>query len=105
MTFLRNKESFTCENCDLQVSGDGYTNHCPACLVSKHVDESPGDRKATCGGLMRVVGFETKRSELRMIHECEVCQYLKTNRVQEEDDREKVAEIMKTLAEQQRDAG
>ncbi|MEK7158524.1 MAG: RNHCP domain-containing protein, partial [Patescibacteria group bacterium] len=43
-TFQRRVEDFTCESCGAQVTGDGYTNHCPQCLVSKHVDVYPGDR-------------------------------------------------------------
>ena len=28
------------------MKGNGYTNHCPKCLWSKHVDINPGDRGA-----------------------------------------------------------
>ena len=45
--FERNREDFTCNNCELFVQGDGYTDHCPSCLYSKHVDINPGDRQAT----------------------------------------------------------
>ncbi|HCR42265.1 TPA: hypothetical protein DIV45_02815, partial [Patescibacteria group bacterium] len=36
--FIRTKEDFTCENCGHRVKGSGYTNHCPKCLYSQHVD-------------------------------------------------------------------
>ena len=39
MTFIRKTEDFICENCGAVVVGNGYTNHCPACLYSKHVEE------------------------------------------------------------------
>ena len=29
-----------------------YTNHCPRCLYSKHVDINPGDRAEQCDGMM-----------------------------------------------------
>ena len=53
--FQRTKEDFTCEKCNLVVNGSGYTNHCPRCLWSKHVDVNPGDRQATCQGFMEPV--------------------------------------------------
>ncbi|MFA6992594.1 MAG: RNHCP domain-containing protein, partial [Candidatus Gracilibacteria bacterium] len=36
--FSRTIEDFVCEKCGAKVKGDGYTNHCPKCLWSKHVD-------------------------------------------------------------------
>jgi Zn finger protein HypA/HybF involved in hydrogenase expression len=48
--FKRTIEDFTCEHCGEQVTGNGFTNHCPQCLWSKHVDIDPGDRLALCGG-------------------------------------------------------
>ena len=50
--FTRVVEDFTCGQCGAAVTGDGYTNHCPLCLWSRHVDINPGDRAAECGGLM-----------------------------------------------------
>src|SRR3989338_8156335 len=44
--FQRTKEDFTCERCGFFVRGSGYTNHCPQCLWSKHVDVNPGNRQA-----------------------------------------------------------
>jgi Zn finger protein HypA/HybF involved in hydrogenase expression len=34
--FVRRKENFICEACGKKVTGDGYTDHCPACLWGKH---------------------------------------------------------------------
>ena len=50
--FSKCVEDFTCEECGSPIEGNGYTNHCPNCLYSKHVDINPGDRKSTCGGIM-----------------------------------------------------
>lgn len=71
--FTRHIEDFTCEHCGTHVSGNGYTNHCPNCLWSKHVDNNPGDRASNCGGLMRPIGIETKNGEYIIIHKCEKC--------------------------------
>ncbi|HYC79501.1 MAG TPA: RNHCP domain-containing protein, partial [Candidatus Binatia bacterium] len=54
--FQRTPENFVCENCGTKVSGNGYTNHCPNCLYSKHVDNNPGDRLNKCHGLMEPIG-------------------------------------------------
>ncbi len=64
--FQRTKEDFACERCGLFVRGNGYTNHCPQCLWSKHVDVNPGDRQETCRGLMEPVGMEIKSGEYEL---------------------------------------
>ena len=56
--FIRKVEDFTCEKCGFGSEGNGFTNHCPECLWSKHVDKHPGDRAEECGGLMRPIGTE-----------------------------------------------
>ena len=71
--FIRRVENFTCDNCGTNVTGDGYTNHCPKCLWSKHVDNNPGDRQSDCGGMMRPVAIEQKSGEFIIIHKCEKC--------------------------------
>ncbi|MHA1253793.1 MAG: RNHCP domain-containing protein [Candidatus Helarchaeota archaeon] len=50
--FSRKIEDFTCINCGKYVVGNGYTNHCPNCLYSLHVDINPGDRLSDCKGIM-----------------------------------------------------
>ena len=56
--FVRRREDFVCEHCGTKVVGDGYTNHCPKCLWSKHVDIMPGDRAEDCQGLMRPIDIK-----------------------------------------------
>ena len=53
-------EPFTCEVCGKQIKPLGYTarDHCPYCLSSKHVDINPGDREATCHGILKPVAIE-----------------------------------------------
>jgi hypothetical protein len=62
-----------CEHCGALVKGRGYTDHCPNCLYSKHVDVNPGDRASSCGGLMRPVGVYHNRKSFIIAYECEKC--------------------------------
>lgn len=73
MTFVRTIEDFTCEQCGVAVRGDGFTNHCPSCLWSKHVDIEPGDRLETCGGMMRPIALEGSAAQYRILYKCEKC--------------------------------
>ncbi|OGY78453.1 MAG: hypothetical protein A3B74_02020 [Candidatus Kerfeldbacteria bacterium RIFCSPHIGHO2_02_FULL_42_14] len=83
--FQRRKEDFVCEYCHTVVIGDGYTNHCPQCLVSKHVDIFPGDRAANCGGRMNVAAIDFQDGEYILIHECVRCRHRKNNKVSPRD--------------------
>lgn len=94
-TFIKKREDFTCEHCGYAVKGTGYTNHCPQCLWSKHVDVNPGDRLATCGGMMKPMKVEGKTDEYVIVHQCEKCGYMKRNKVVPEDSYDKVLEIVK----------
>ncbi len=94
--FQKTKEDFICENCGFAVVGDGFTNHCPKCLWSKHVDIFPGDRLEPCRGKMKPIGItKSKKGEDQIVHECIVCKYRKNNKVSPADDIEKVIEISK----------
>jgi ribosomal protein L37AE/L43A len=92
--FVRTKENFICENCGQEVIGTGYTNHCPVCLWSKHVDITPGDRASLCGGLMEPVAVETVHGAYSIRHRCIVCGYQKVNRVDELDDPDALVAIV-----------
>lgn len=94
--FQRTIEDFSCEKCDLLVKGNGYTNHCPRCLWSKHVDINPGDRLALCGGIMEPKNIETEGDIHIIIHQCIQCNYQKRNRVSKEDDFDVILELMRT---------
>jgi ribosomal protein L37AE/L43A len=84
--FIKVSEDFVCENCGAKVEGSGYTNHCPVCLFSKHVDEEvPGDRKSNCKGLMVPVGIDRKHGQWRILFECEKCGKQWANRVSPAD--------------------
>ena len=83
--FQRKIEDFVCEHCEEKVSGNGYTNHCPKCLWSKHVDVNPGDRASECDGLMKPVATEEHSGEYKILHKCVVCGYEKKNKMSEND--------------------
>jgi rubrerythrin len=83
--FQRTKEDFTCEQCGFFVRGSGYTNHCPQCLWSKHVDVNPGDRQATCHGLMQPMSVEIKNGEYVILHRCITCGFERKNKAAKGD--------------------
>jgi len=83
--FQRTKENFICEQCNLFVLGNGYTNHCPQCLWSKHVDVNPGDRQAICHGLMQPIGAEFKSGAYAIFHRCILCDFEKRNKIAKND--------------------
>jgi DNA-directed RNA polymerase subunit M/transcription elongation factor TFIIS len=93
--FVRNKEDFICLNCGEMVKGTGYTNHCPSCLYSLHIDKNPGDRKEQCHGLMIPIDILTKGGEARyVVHECSKCKLLKKNSIQELDSNQAIINVM-----------
>lgn len=93
--FTKKVENFICENCGKSVIGNGYTNHCPFCLYSKHVDINPGDRSCNCGGLMKPIEIQQKNGEFVILHKCTKCGFERKNKVQENDDINKIIEISK----------
>lgn len=71
--FQRKIENFKCDHCGKEVTGSGYTNHCPECLWSKHVDIFPGDRGNECKGMMRPVDAFQKTGKWWVVQQCEKC--------------------------------
>lgn len=83
-------ESFTCQVCGSPVApegaGSGHRNHCPHCLSSIHVDNTPGDRASLCKGIMDPIGvWVRKNGEWAIIHRCRSCGELHSNRVAADD--------------------
>jgi hypothetical protein len=91
--FQRRIEDFVCENCGTTVKGTGYTNHCPKCLCSKHVDINPGDRANSCGGLMKPFGIELSHGEYVIIHKCIKCGFQKKNKTKKDDNIDLIIKI------------
>lgn len=81
--FTKNDNGFLCEKCKKEVKPLGFTsrNHCPFCLVSKHLDNLPGDRSADCGGMMEPIKVETdpKRGFV-IVHRCTKCGHIGRNK-------------------------
>src|SRR4051812_24042330 len=85
MVFQKRVENFVCQHCGAFVMGDGFTNHCPHCLWSKHVDNDPGDRAASCGGMMRPVALIGSSPNYRILFVCQSCKKEHINNTQPED--------------------
>jgi hypothetical protein len=91
-------DGFTCIHCKAHVSGRAWgtkqRNHCPACLHSKHVDDTPGDRASPCGGTLEPIAIAVRSAgssgieeagEWVLVHRCRACGQLKTNRIAGDD--------------------
>lgn len=84
------KNYFVCKACGADVPFDGggtrNRNHCPKCLCSIHLDNVPGDRAADCGGVMEAVAvWVRKGGEWALIHRCQRCGALCSNRIAADD--------------------
>jgi hypothetical protein len=99
--FTRTIENFTCEHCDREVVGDGYTNHCSGCLWSKHVDKNPGDRLETCGGLMEPIKTERKGNRYMIVQKCPKCGLEKRNSLRPEDSFEAFVTVARKNSEKE----
>ena len=83
-------ESFLCTHCGRLVTAQGagsdHRNHCPYCLYSRHLDITPGDREADCGGSMEPIAvWVRKNGEWAVIHRCSRCGSLSSNRIAADD--------------------
>ena len=95
--FTKTTENFTCAHCGADVLGNGYTNHCPKCLWSRHVDNNPGDRQSDCGGMMRPISVEQKNSKFVITHQCEKCGKVIKQHTSENDDIDTIIAISSDL--------
>ncbi len=89
-------ENFVCEYCKTNVKGNGYTNHCPNCLHSKHVDINPGDRNETCHGLMKPIYITVKKDGYIYRHKCIKCGHEKNQKSSPNDNFEAILKISTT---------
>lgn len=84
-------DSFQCLYCHLEVLPllTGFRNHCPRCLYSLHVDEIPGDRDHSCGGLMEPTALDgSEGAGWFIVHRCKNCGIEKRNSVATDDPRQ-----------------
>lgn len=84
------QEAFFCRSCGKPVplpeGGTTQRNHCPHCLTSLHLDDTPGDRSAGCGGLMEPIGVWVRRGgEWALLHRCRKCGVIHSNRIAGDD--------------------
>jgi len=91
--FQRCQEDFQCDRCGAMVRGSGYTNHCPQCLWSRHVDINPGDRAASCGGLMEPIAIEMKKGNYVILHQCTRCGWQRRNKTAIDDNFEAILAV------------
>jgi len=91
-------DSFVCNVCGRVVAPEGagtkHRNHCPDCLSSLHVDDTPGDRGADCDGIMDPIGvWVRKNGEWAIIHRCTRCGHIASNRLAADDNPVKLMSI------------
>lgn len=91
--FQRKIEDFVCVSCGAKVKGTGYTDHCPNCLWSRHVDINPGDRQSDCRGAMEPVGAEVKSGEKIIYYQCQKCGFKHRVKAAAEDDFEAMIKL------------
>ncbi|MBL8029691.1 MAG: RNHCP domain-containing protein [Candidatus Doudnabacteria bacterium] len=96
--FQKRIENFACKNCGAKVKGSGYTNHCPQCLWSKHVDINPGDRAEKCEGQMEPIHVEYRKGEYILTHKCLICGQTRKCKTSPEDSIETLAKLSESLA-------
>ncbi len=95
--FQRRIEDFECLHCGQHVEGNGYTNHCPHCLWSRHVDINPGDRLADCDGMMAAVRIHKKGERYRILHRCEICGHEAWNQSAKKDNFDRLLALAKSM--------
>jgi rubrerythrin len=100
--FTRQPEDFDCLHCGRQVRGNGYTNHCPHCLWSRHVDVRPGDRGSDCGGEMEPVGALYEGGRTIVVQRCRRCGHTWRNKTARNDSRAAVLALFGRVVEDPR---
>jgi len=81
---------FACRHCGFLVpyagAGSEHRNHCPQCLHSLHLDNTPGDRAAFCECVMEPIAvWVRKNQEWALVHRCRGCGHLSSNRIAADD--------------------
>jgi len=90
--FIKNNESFTCENCARIVPQHSTTSrdHCCYCLYSKHVDINPGDRLNSCKGLLIPIGVKSANRKSQIAYDCLKCLERVFNIISEDDNKDEL---------------
>ncbi len=84
---IHRNEKFDCLYCQKEVPycSTKIRDHCPFCLRSLHVDITPGDRAADCGGILEPSSFFLTGGILYIEYVCVQCQYEYRIRAHPED--------------------
>ena len=87
---VKRASSFRCVHCRLDVPtdapGTAHRNHCPNCLWSRHLDDDPGDRASDCLASMEPIAITVRKDgEWVLIHRCNGCGTLSSNRIAGDD--------------------
>jgi hypothetical protein len=70
----------------MAAPGTDHRNHCPTCLWSRHLDDTPGDRAADCGARMEPLAISVRGDgEWVLVHRCTHCGVLHANRTAGDD--------------------
>jgi RNHCP domain len=70
----------------IDALGTAHRNHCPYCLWSRHLDNTPGDRGADCGASMEPIAVSVRGDgEWVLVHRCTACEMLHLNRIAGDD--------------------
>lgn len=99
---IKNDNGFVCRNCGKSVEPLGYTSrdHCPYCLYSIHIDNTPGDRSNTCLGDLQPISIENNpKKGYIIVYKCQKCGEIKRNKSASDDDFDKILEISKQNAD------
>ncbi len=97
--FSKKKENFVCEKCGFFKEGKGFTDHCPRCLWSKHVDINPGDRMSNCSGMMEPIGVKKEGEKYFIYYRCVVCKHKHRVKKEEDDDFDEIIKISEEIFE------
>ena len=95
--FTKINEEFICGKCGALNPPANKTcrNHCRECLYSLHVDINPGDRASECHGWLIPRKIEISAGEMKAIQfECEKCGKISRNKIADDDNRQKLFEIL-----------
>ncbi len=93
--FQKRVEDFICDNCKKKVEGDGYTDHCPRCLWSKHLDISPGDRRESCEGDMKPIMVKVTGGKNIIYYRCLSCGVIRKVKAVEGDSIDEIIKLTK----------
>ncbi|MBQ6841076.1 MAG: RNHCP domain-containing protein [Bacilli bacterium] len=92
-------EEFMCVVCGKKVEPLKYSarDHCPYCLCSIHVDINPGDRQNECKGILRPIEIDKFKDTYKIVYRCEKCNQTHRNVMANDDDFDKIIEVMKNV--------